>query len=531
MGCRAALCILLVLSAAVAEEQTARVTQVTIDGFYVDAGTEAGLRVGDVVSVRRDGREIAKAEVLAASTGSARMRALAGPAEEPAVGDLVSFRGRDVPPAPAAAEESPAENTAPFVPLLEAQKQRAPARARSNLSRGRVTLRQLLHLDNETDFDYATTILHSSGSVQRLGGSSWALRWNGNLSYRTGEAFEGSPLEAGRIDLFEFSLARRLEQGGLVKLGRFLPWGVRFAGYLDGAQGELTLGGWNAGGILGFRPKRIDQEPSADEPVGVVYATLASGTRGGNYYSGSFGVLGSMFKGEFDQLALLLDQSYETGGGMRIYGQAQIDFDVDASLFREGTRLTLLDLHLDVPVTESVNVWAGVDHYERLDNRAQRDTLDFIDPLLFDRGFWRYWVGARGRVSHRIRVDGEFTILDGAEGDPTSHWRVRGAYRSPFGLRGGDLSLSIYNLDTGEADGLGGVLSGFIPLGGGRWRVYPAVGFRLLDDSSLSLSVADVDLRVEYEAPKRWTLFAGMHYSFGDFLDSMLLEVGLSRRW
>ncbi|MHC4340631.1 MAG: hypothetical protein ACYSX0_10520 [Planctomycetota bacterium] len=53
----------------------------------------------------------------------------------------------------------------------------------------------------------------------------------------------------------------------------------------------------------------------------------------------------------------------------------------------------------------------------------------------------------------------------------------------------------------------------------------------MLRDSGLSLSVADVDLRVEYDSPKRWTLFAGLHYSFGDFFDSTLLEVGLSHRW
>ncbi|MFQ5845670.1 MAG: hypothetical protein ACE5JG_11855, partial [Planctomycetota bacterium] len=51
-----------------------RVDHVAADGLYVDSGSEQGLRGGEPGIVRRDGREIARVEVVASSARSARVR-------------------------------------------------------------------------------------------------------------------------------------------------------------------------------------------------------------------------------------------------------------------------------------------------------------------------------------------------------------------------------------------------------------------------------------------------------------------------
>jgi len=291
-------------------ERTARVTYGTADGFYVDAGADVGLQEGDLAVVTRDGSEIARAEVVAVSSGSARLRLVGGDAGvEP--GDLVTFRlrvpaGEESGEAAESGAETPrrAEDTGEFVPLLERRLPPPEARTLKNVFHGRVSLREFYQIDNEDGRGFSRTVLGLSGSVDRLQASPWALRWNGNVSLRTGDAFTGSSLENLRVDMYELALARPLPGGGLLQFGRFLPRGVRALGYLDGGQAEWSLSeGLRLGTAAGFVPTLDDLTPSLDMPTAVAYATAESGKRGQGYWSGTFGVLGAAFDGEFDRLA------------------------------------------------------------------------------------------------------------------------------------------------------------------------------------------------------------------------------------
>ena len=522
--------LLLAAAAPADQEVTCDVTQVTADGFYADAGADRGLQAGDLGVVYRDGKEVARAEVVAASSSSARFRLLTGGAAE---GDRVRVRVRS---APAEPEEEPEPGDEPkepgetFVPLLERQKTRTGGNGRSNLFHGRVWLRQFFQADHESGLDFWRTIIGSEGSLDRMGGGPWALRWFGNVSARGGDAFQGSALEGARLDLYELSAGRRLEAGGFFRLGRFLPRELPAAGYFDGLQIESAGGdGLRVGGILGLKPTPDDLEPSADEPTAVGYATLESGARGKGYYSGTVGMLASLFRGDPDRAALLVDQYFQAGESLFVNSSFEVDFDAGGALVRTGARLTRGNLQATWRASKATSLRAGFDHWERLDTRAERAALGSADPALFDSGFWRYWAGFGQSLPWRLRLDAEVATIH--PDTPDLHWRATLTQRDPFSVPGAYASLTAYNLEGIDSDGIGAILSGHIPLRHGRWSIFGSLGFRTVDAPGATFEVTDLEVRAENRPSLRWTLHAGVRHSLGDSIDATLIEAGLAYRW
>jgi len=527
---RIAATLLVLLGAAMgSDEIIAHVSYRTPDGFYVDVGSDAGLRVGDIGIVRRDGVEVVRAEVIAVAEKSARMEIRRGLPGQPGVGEPVWFEapGRANPDAPAPTAKK-ADETEPFVPLLERTKTPLEARSRKNIHSGWVSISQYLQSASLSSFDFWTTRIGSAGRIDRLGGKAWALRWSGNLSARGGEGFEDSVLEGGRIDVFELALSHRTESGTL-QFGRFLSRALAGVGYLDGVHIERGQSGeFRLGGMLGLKPGRFDLAPSLDEPTAVVY-----GTWSGKKWSGTLGLLASLFEGDFDRAALLIDQRITAGSGFRANVNLEIDFDVGAAMVREGVRLTRLDIYASQRVSKAVTLRAGVDHYERLDNASERQGLSDdgtgVDPALFGPGFWRYWFGGRAALPSGFSLDAELGAVDAPNTGSTPRWRATLA-RSRQSSR---VQLTVYNMEGESVKGYGARLNGFFTLGQGRWTLQPAVGLRAFDSNvqNGNLAVTDIRLRAEYRSRSKWNFYAGVAVLLSDPVDTYSLELGLRLRW
>jgi hypothetical protein len=531
---------LLLVSALLAQEQdvVCRVSYVAADGLYVDAGREQGLAEGDIGIVYQEGAEIGRARVVAVSAASARLALESRSADkDPKAGDRVVFRvesERVAEPAPVPEAGPTGKKKEPgFVPLLEKQNGKAKITQKKNVAHGRISVRQLIQTGLS---DYWTTIVGTSGSVDRLGGAPWTLRWSGNLSARGGDGYSDSTLEGARLDLYELSLTRRInEEGSQAKFGRFLPYQLPGAGYFDGGQAELVLSETlRIGALLGFKPTRDDLTPSADEPAGALYATITSGERGGRYFSGTFGLLGSAFDGDFDRLVALVRQRLEFGRAFRIDSTAEIDFDVGSALFRQGTRLTRFDARITTEPAKGTRLRAGVDHYEHLDTAAERDTLGgFVDALYFDRGSWRYFAGVRQQLPWDLTIDLEVAIVNSPDTDDTPHVSLGITRREIFGIPYSTLSLTVYNLEGSGADGLGGVLTAYLPLSNGEWTVIPSLGFRTfdIDSSASSFDVTNVRIHVGRALSSRWSVHVAVAHLFADGDDTTQGEIGVRYRW
>jgi len=527
---RAAWALLLCAAIAGAAEVRGKVTQVVADAIYVDIGSSQGLEPGNGGQVQRVGERIADVAVVTVSGEQARLRVVRT-VRRPVVGDDVVFQIKSTPQTKAETESKRPPADQPFEPLLERQKRRAKVVPERNIFHGRVSFSQVVQSDNEGDLDYAISLLTSDGMLDRIAGSRWSMRWAGNAFYRTGEAFEGSEFEGGQLIVFDLALAHPVGEDGSFRFGRFLPRTLASAGYFDGADIDVAVGeNTRFGAALGFRPTRIDLTPSVDEPTGLVYGAYKVGKRGDAFASGSYGLLASSWEGDFDRAALLIEQVAELGSA-RLDATATIDFDVGSSEYRSGTQLTQLDAFFSWRITRGITLRAGADRWQRLDTAAERDTIEFLDPLLFENGFWRTWIGAAFALPGRLRLDLQYDNINSDTGPTTTPWRVTLEHFDPFGIPGANLSLTVFSLESFTGSGYGGLFNTSVPFVGGKWVLRALAGFRYLDEADQTFDVTNVSVNVDYLAGGGWQISGGVQWFGGTALDSLLFEFRLDYRF
>lgn len=393
----------------------------------------------------------------------------------------------------------------------------------------------MLQTDSESDVDYSMTRVGSSGSVERIGGSLWSFEWSGNVRYRDGDAYIRHPeYQEANLDLYEAALQHPFDEGGFLRLGRFLPHELPGIGYVDGVQSEMVQSEHvRLGAVAGLKPGRRDLDASTDEPLFAGYTTIEAGTRERGYYSGTVGLMGSLYDGATDRLALLVDQRAGFGPDLTLYSTAAIDFDVGAAQTRNGTRLTRLDLYGVSKLTSAVTLRGGVDHWERPDHLAERELLVVDDDRFFDDGYWRYWVGSGQRLTKSLRVSEEIAFIDSDNGEDGARWRIGVTQTGLFSRPDASVTATVYNLLGDAVDGYGGRVSGYLPLLDRKLFVQPSAGFRMLqtdpEDDDFTLSY--LSLRLDGRISKRWTLLGGATYSFGDEVDTSLFEIGIRHSW
>jgi len=529
---RALLPFLLLAGAAPAEpehaEITAKVTYLVSEGAYVDAGTDQGLAAGETGSVLRDGKPVAKAEIVAVSSRSARVRVYDG---EVRLGDLVQFEAvaAPAPEAPPAEAPKKPETAEPFVPLLERQKATARAAGPRNVTHGWATLNQYVQTASDAN-DFFRTTFSSAGDIQRLWGKPWAFDWSFNLSGRGGDAFSDTLLDGVQFDVYEFALSRRLGESGLLRLGRFVPKALPSVGYVDGALLEEPLSTHLRGGaILGFAPTLDDLTPSIDEPTAVLYATLDRGERTGNRFTGTLGVLTALWKGDMDRLAMPFD-TFARVGRLDLSADGVVDFDVGSQQFTSGTRLTELNADATVRIAKGTRVRGGTDYYENLDTAAERAQIPFLDPLLFEGSGWRYYVGGTQALPAHLTLDAQLNFINAPDTGDTTNWYVTLTKFGIFGSEVASVALSIYSLEGLDVKGVGGRLSAYVPMG--RLTLQGGLGFTAFDpDVATEFDVTDVNFFASYLLSPKWTLQGGVTAAIGDSADYVGFDVGVTYRW
>lgn len=528
-----------------------RIVQEAQDGVYLDAGAEQGLRPGGTGTLQLDDGRIFAFEVLSAERQSALVRLPGYRGQERLSGRTVEIllsqessspagKRPAKPDDPNGASQSSrksrsSEGPEPFVPLL-APAPRGPDSAKPpSTSHGRIQVQQMFQTDSKGDLGYAMTRLSSSGGMDRVERSPWNFEWSGDVRYRTGDAYSSNPdYQEPRLDLYRAMFQRPFGDDGFLRFGRFVPYELPAVGYVDGLQGQVNPGEHTHFGVVGgLKPNRIDLDPSANEPLVVPYAMFTAGPRNASQYSGTVGLLNSYYKGDIDRLALLLDQRARLARSLTLYSTAIVDFDVGASQTRTGTRLTQLDVSAVEDLTSFLTLRAGVDHWERPDQQAERALLPFPEDRFFDNGYWRYWVGSSQNLPWNLRVGEEVGYIQSDIVDGDIRWQVS-LTRSGFGAwREASVTVAVYNLIAYGNDGYGCRVSGYLPLNKGTLIVQPAVGFRVLQAAAPAQDIAlsYFSLGLDGRLSRNWSLFGGVTYFSGDEVGSTLLELGLRFAW
>ncbi|MHC4351226.1 MAG: hypothetical protein ACYS0H_00785 [Planctomycetota bacterium] len=520
-----------------------RITYEIRDGIYVNRGADDGLRQGMLGSLRFDDGGVFAFEVLNVARESALLRLTSRPARRQRLaGLMIELVFEQVSPSDENKDksgESSAESTSDrqdeFVPLLAPPQWNVGLPRTSNISHGQIRIRQMLQADNEGFLDYSITRLGSSGSLDKIEGSQWSFEWSGDLAYRAGDALRYHPdYEEPRLDLYLASLYRPIGEDGFFRFGRFLPRELPGIGYIDGVQTQgRHSDNWNLGVVAGLKPDRSNLDPSGHEPTAATYATFEAGDRDGSHYLATAGLLGSLYKGRADRLALLFDQRASWGSSLTLYSTTEVDFDVGGAETRTGTRLTRLDLSAVSRPSSFLTLRAGVDHWERPDNRAERDLLVIEDDRLFDRGFWRYWVGSDQGLPWNLRLSEEIAFIDSPDYDYDPRWRIGLTRRGLLSWPEASATATVYNLDAPGLEGHGLRLSAYLPLLKHKLFVQPTAGFRMLDadPQSQDFEVNYLSLRLHGRLSSTRTLSGGFTHTYGDSVDATLVDLGLRFAW
>jgi len=529
-----------------AEQQTlpARVTFQLPDGVYVDVGTESGLQAELTGQAHHASGQVWTFEVqhTARKTALLRLRGL-DPREElrdhtlelvfkPA--DVVAKPGADNPTS-STDDPNATDSGAAFVPLLTPMQQTPKATASRNVGHGHVQINQAWQSASNSEQEYGVTRLSTAGSLERLQASPWSFEWAGRAAYRTGNAYQSHSDYQEIVPYIHLaSLYRPLAEDGFVRLGRFLPRELPGVGYLDGVQTEVKQSDlWRFGVAGGLKPGRTDLAVSSKEPTVTGYTTLEAGQRNERYYSGTMGVLGSLYNGQADRLAVLWDQKADLGARTHLYGTLEFDLGIADTPTQKGSQLTRLDYYITTQVTRVFTLRGGVDHWERPDTQAERARLRINDDRYFDSGYWRYWIGGQQRIQSHWTTSQEISLMDSATDRNYTHWRL-GLARNGLGdWSGATLRGTFFNMEGGGLEGYGATFSAYLPMANARWSLQPALGFRWAETEAESpdLSITYFTLRFDGRMTDAWTLYGGISPATGDGVSATLFDLGFRYRW
>ena len=516
-----------------------------VSGDHIDIVIDMGgraIKADDVAVIKRDGSEVGLASVVWVDVGHTKMRVLSKlPGVELKMGDQVVFESKQRAPAPAAppppAKAGPATvGPAPeFVPLLAPVNMPKTALTRTaNVFHGMVRGWQLYQKTSPRSAWYSASRLDSQGSIERLYAGPWSLVWSANASYRDGSSYSTSDdFRKPRPHLYRLTLSRKLEDGGFLRLGRLFPMELPALGYIDGLQADLPAAdGLRFGAVLGARPDRIDQSFSRKEQLASAYATLEKGAPRQLYYTGTLGVLGTLFRGHADELAALLDQRVDLGPKLNLQGSLQLDFDAGAAQVNKAPRLSRANLSANSPVTGWLSLRAGLDHYEPVDIAAERELAGGSNNYL-NNGYWRYWTGAAQSLPWAFTLDEDLSFTKGQTGFTPGLWRLSLGRQGLPGLPLAHANVTVYDLYNPMGPDYGSTWAVGLPLFKGRMTIDANASVR--DGPTAAerrrLRVSDASLHADWRITQAWLVDLGLSQTYQDGTKVTIMNGGLTYRW
>jgi hypothetical protein len=302
-----------------------KVTYVTAQQLYLNAGSEEGVLRGDTVTVFRHGAAIAQARVSFVSPHSAAALIITA--------DSLCVPG-DVAVITTAAGPSPASASTRDT-LLQVSRQNPPVAALpesipgsgSTVVRGRLAVQYVGEFAADSRMNVQQPALLASLRVTNLESTGLTLSLTGRAFHDLTDGYvRFGAVRRTRVDVYDFQLGldRQEDHVGFA-VGRMVSRYAGALGLLDGGQLFARAGGWTAGILAG---RGIQQSA-----LGIQGAQLKSAFFAGyqeddgalHRYEGTVAFARQTLHGALDRQFLAFQGSAFVGASFQAFGSAEID--------------------------------------------------------------------------------------------------------------------------------------------------------------------------------------------------------------
>jgi len=523
----AAVVCLAAISVGRAEPAPVTITYISSEGVYIDAGTNAGLAIGDTLTVTRaTGKVRVAALVITSIAGNSAACRVIEEGQALQVGDFIVMPQQEV------ANEVPPDTVVETPPEPVARPTR---RSTVNRVRGDITIQNFLHHDlTGSGRSWTQPGLRTRLVVENLGGSgsTFQMRHTSRLYHRSSAVYTGQSTNEWTHQVYELSLIHEVDDAAAEwGIGRIIVPYVRGVGYVDGGYLAYQFHpNYRVGVAGGVAP---DYQTSAVElgrrKLGAFIA----------YESGSYLekrlTLSAALSTEYDHATVSRDFLYLQGTFTRyrrlsVYQSVEIDLNRSWRYAAEGERFTFTNYYGNATVylSENASVFASYDSRKNIryfENRLTPDSLFDDATRQGVRG------GLRVRLLKRVtmRLHGGVRFREGAAADA----RSGGASLliSRFPARRHSLMLQLSIVETQFTTGYRPVVTYRFPLAPRLLMNLTGAGY-IYKTGSSSIGNYYGDLGASYSFGRRYYLSGRYRQYFNSQLESVELftEFGIQLR-
>lgn len=491
--------------------QEARVTYISGESVYVDAGKDQGVVDGGEFRIVREGVTVARLKVVYLSARRSSCTIL-DQSTDILVGDTALYEPRE-----AAPEETP-------------QASRSRGR-RSSPIRGRVGV-QFLSVNNraamQSDFDQPALNLRMSG--HDLGGSGVGLDVDVRARQTNRTLSDGSADDDSRTRVYRMAVDwSGADVPVRITVGRQFQPAMASLSIFDGVSAAWSGGRWSAGILTGSQPDGSDFGLSTDVKEHGAYFQYRRTGEQGRKLALTTGLIGSYEESEINREYLYLQSIYTTRK-LALYLTEEVDFNRGwkKELGESSVDSSATYLNLRYRLTDGFSVRAGYDNRRNVRLYRDRETpeTEFDDD--YRTGVW---AGTSYRFAGHYRVGADYrNSTGGTRGDSDQVTGTFGVYGLTHRSIGGGLRLTHYSSDLLAGDLVSAY--GSVNLSQAV-RLQVSAGIREEEDSFDSGPQQETwyGLDLDWQLGRRWYVLGSWNRETGDLEAIDTLYTALSFRF
>lgn len=486
---------------------TAHVSYVTESTVYLDAGTAAGLRAGDRIEIRREGKVVAVLEARFLASSSAECSFLEK-RDLPRAGDDAFVLSLGAPEPGTVSEGGE----------IEAPDDETPSKPEDGIGfrdlglRGRVGIRYSA-LDDRSGIgeDYAQPSLNLRVQGERIAGTPYGLYADVRARTTYRHLADGSSPSSSRNRVYRLEASwSGARDRWRAAIGRQVSPDLAAVSVFDGFLFHYGTVGWSFGLFAGTQPDGADYGYSTDIQEAGVYTKYEQRRGLGSRWSVTSGFVGSYERSELNREYLFFRGAFNDRRTYAVLSQeADINRGWKADAGESGLSPTNTFGFVRREVWKALALETGFDNRRRV--RLYRDKI--TPETEFDDSYRQgTWAGASQKFGRWSRVGVRARTNSGGVRSTTMDGRTV----LPF-LFSLELRERSTRFENGSSDGwLHSFTAGF-PIGGRtRWEVTHGLRTETTaDDASVTETLRWTSLDIDLTLARHWYLSVSVEENRG----------------